>query len=123
MNAQSALFDLPDDPAPASAALQLNSAQAATLERLMQSPTALLEVNRLRLEQVTKHGHSDEADALCRFRDIIAQAEQRIGDGRDLLGRGLGSRETARMKFLKAAAILMAVADKIELEEVDDANL
>jgi hypothetical protein len=79
-----------------------------------------LEVNRLRLEQVTKHGHSDEADSLCRFKDIVAQAEQRIGDVRDLLGRGPGSRATARMKFLKAAAILMAVADKIELENEGD---
>lgn len=120
MTDQAALFDLPEAEAAPPPAMQLNSAQAATLERLLRTPSALLELNRLRLEQVTKHGHSDEADALCDYRGIVSQAEQRIGDGRDLLGRGPGSRAAARMKFLKAAAILMAVADKIELEEVGD---
>jgi hypothetical protein len=48
-------------PPPIEPELDLSPAQQATLVRVMQGE-ALCLVNKIRIEQIVKHGHSDEAD-------------------------------------------------------------
>lgn len=92
---------------------EFNSAQAATLDRLMTNPVALLHVNALRIEQVTKHGHSDETDAEERLDKMIARGRDRMNDAFDFARSGPANHQLAHRKLAIAAAIALAAMDWI----------
>lgn len=98
----------------------LNSAQRATLERLMLCPDALLFVNALRIDQVRKHGHSDESDLeLESVRSLPRAARDRIDSALDHLQGNHHTTEslaTARRQIAKACAIALAAFDRITFE-------
>lgn len=92
---------------------ELNSAQAASRDRLMTNPVALLHVNALRIEQVTKHGHSDETDAEERLDKMIARGRDRMNDAIDFARSGPANHQLAHRKLAIAAAIALAAMDWI----------
>jgi hypothetical protein len=101
----------PDDPE-----RELNSDQMATLVRVMQGE-ALCVVNKIRMEQITKYGHSDEADAMepvsllpKRARDMVNHALE------DLLMPKETGIPLAYKHMAKAAAMLLAGMDRIAPE-------
>lgn len=94
---------------------ELNSAQQATLDRLMTRPTALQDVNVLRIEQVTKHGHSDESDADDRLVRMIERGRDRLTHAMEHCGPNEAkSFEYIRRKLAISAALSMAAIDWID---------
>ena len=92
-------------------------AQYATLERLTQLK-ALIAVNKVRIEQCTLHGHTDESDAdepiftmLRGARNRIDGALERLTLGRDDQTQNI---EYARRYTVKAAALLLAQIDRFD---------
>lgn len=94
--------------------------QRRTLDRLMAHPTALLTVNALRIEQVTKHGHSDESDmALESVRSLPRAARDRIDSALEHLHGNYHTTESltiARKQLAKGLAIGLAAIDRIDGE-------
>ena len=104
---------------------ELNSAQQATLDRLMLTPVALLEVNALRIEQVTKHGHSDETDAEMSFVQMLRHTRERLDDAIEYAqqartcadaDRRKNYLDVARRKTAIAAAMGLANMDRLSVE-------
>jgi hypothetical protein len=94
---------------------ELNSAQQATLDRLMRHPAALLDVNKLRMEQVTKHGHSDESDAEERLINMIGRSRERLTHAMEYCGRNEATNfDYIRRKLAISAALSMAAMDWID---------
>ena len=94
---------------------ELNSAQQATLDRLMRHPAALLDVNKLRMEQVTKHGHSDESDAEERLINMIGRSRERLTHAMEYCGRSEATNfDYIRRKLAISAALSMAAMDWID---------
>lgn len=88
--------------------------QCATLARLG-SLKALLAVNAVRLEQVTKWGHTDESDADQPVWWHAKQGEARIHDAVELLRSGNADRFiTAYTKLLKGLALGLTALDRID---------
>lgn len=109
---------------------ELNSTQQATLDRLMTTPTALLEVNARRLEQVTKHGHSDESDAEMSFIQMLRHTRERLDDAIEFaqnarscadLERRRNYLDVARKKMAIAAAMALANMDRLHFEMENEA--
>jgi hypothetical protein len=96
--------------------LDLSPAQQATLVRVMQCE-ALCVTNKYRIEQIVKHGHSDEADA----NEPVSRLPKAA---RDLTNAALEDlmlpKETgiplAYKRMAKAAAMLLAGMDRIAPE-------
>lgn len=88
--------------------------QHATLKRLG-SLKAVLAVNAVRLEQVTKWGHTDESDADQPVWWHAKQAEARIHDAVEILRTGDPDRfTTAHKKLLKGLALGLTALDRID---------
>lgn len=109
---------------------ELNSAQQATFDRLVANPVALLEVNVRRIEQVTKHGHSDESDAEMSFVQMLRHTRERLDDAIEFAqnarscadrARRNGYLVTARGKIAIAAAMALANMDRLIFEIESDA--
>jgi hypothetical protein len=94
---------------------ELNSAQQATLDRLMRHPASLLDINKLRIEQVTKHGHSDESDAEERLVNMIGRARERLTHAMEYCGGNEANNfDYIRRKLAISAALSMAAMDWID---------
>lgn len=93
--------------------LDLNSAQLATLIRVMQGE-ALCLVNKFRLEQITRFGHSDEADNMEPVDYLPKLARNEINAVLEdlMMPRDIGI-PLAYKHLAKAAAMLLAGMDRI----------
>lgn len=94
--------------------------QYATLERLT-GLRALLAVNEVRIEQVTKWGHTDESDADQPIFWHAKKAQERIGDAVDILRHAgpdsVDKRQriaNARTKLLKGLALGLTAIDRLD---------
>lgn len=102
---------------------ELNSAQQGTLDRLMTAPTALLEVNARRLEQVTKHGHSDESDAEMSFVQMLRHTRERLDDAIEFAQQARSCADPERRRnFLVVAHKKTAIAAAMALANMDRLN-
>lgn len=91
--------------------------QYATLERLTQLK-ALLAVNKVRIEQCTIHGHTDESDADEPIFAMLRAARSRVDGALERLTLGRDDQmeniEYARRYTVKAAALLLAQIDRFD---------
>jgi hypothetical protein len=101
-------------------ALHLTREQYLTLERLTKLK-ALLAVNEVRVEQVTKWGHTDESDAQEPVYWHAKKAAERIHDSIDILRNAqhciVDKRQrlqSARTKLLKGLALGLTAIDRID---------
>ena len=62
------------------------------------------------------HGHTVEADLDRRPGHLAEAAHAYVADARDLLRRGPGQRAHARIKLVRAIALLLAELDRLDLE-------
>ncbi|WP_397604995.1 hypothetical protein [Sphingorhabdus sp.] len=94
----------------------LTPEQQATLDRVLKGE-ALCRVNTLRIEQITKFGHTDEADANEPVNRLPKFAREEINAALEDL---MMPRETgiplAYKRMAKAAAMLLAGMDRIQPE-------
>jgi hypothetical protein len=94
----------------------LTSEQQATLDRVMKGEAVCL-VNKYRIEQVTKNGHTDEADANEPVNRLPKMVREEINA---VLEDLMLPRETgiplAYKRMAKAAAMLLAGMDRIAPE-------
>jgi hypothetical protein len=88
--------------------------QYATLERLTRLQ-ALLAVNEVRLEQVTKWGHTDESDANQPIWWHAREANARLSAAIDYLRMGgKDAIPTARKQLLKGLALGLTAIDRLD---------
>lgn len=109
---------------------ELNSAQQATLDRLMTQPASLLTVNALRIEQVTKHGHSDESDAVTSIVQMLRHTRERFDDAIEYAQNARSCADRSRRKACLAAAhrkaaiaaaMALANMDRLQFEMENEA--
>ena len=94
----------------------LNDEQQATLARVMRGD-ALCLVNKIRIEQITKHGHTDDADAMEPISRLPKRARDMVNHAlEDLLMPKETGIPLAYKHMAKAAAMLLAGMDRIEPE-------
>jgi hypothetical protein len=96
--------------------LDLSPAQQATLVRVMRGE-ALCVVNKIRIEQIVKHGHSDEADQNEPVSRLPKAARDTINAVlEDLMMPKETGLPLAYKHMAKAAAMLLAGMDRIAPE-------
>lgn len=113
-----ALLGEGDQPLDGGGVPDFTPAQYATLVRLTQLK-ALLAVNKVRIEQVTLHGHTDESDADEPIFTMLKAARQRIDMALDRLTLGRTDQAEniayAQRYTIKAAALLLAQIDRFDV--------
>jgi hypothetical protein len=95
--------------------IEFTPEQQATLNRLAAIPPSMLDAHAARLEQVTKFGHSDDADALEPIDYFARKARDYACDAIDHARRGSGDIAITRLKLVKVAALALAGIDRLDL--------
>jgi hypothetical protein len=81
----------------------------------LQGP-AMRAVMEMRVEQIVRHGHTAENDAMLPIGWLPRDAQDTVQAARDLMIAGPERRDlgTARRRLVKAAAILLAAIDRLD---------
>jgi hypothetical protein len=90
-------------------------ARAGELLAAISGP-AVKAVLEARIEQIVKHGHSVEADAGLTLKYLPHNARSMILDASDLLDGQHRNLVVGRRRLAKAAAMLLAAIDRVDLE-------
>jgi hypothetical protein len=69
-----------------------------------------------RIEQIVKHGHTAESDARQPLGMLPREARDRLQMGCDCLHGERRNLPVARRRFARAAALLLAAIDQIDLQ-------
>ena len=77
---------------------------------------AVKAVLEARIAQVVKHGHTPAADAAWPLRKLPADARSMLVAGMDLMEGPHRNLVVGRRRFAKAAAMLLAAIDRVDLE-------
>lgn len=77
---------------------------------------AVRAVLEARIEQIVKHGHSAEGDARLPLGILPREAKDRLQMGMDCLHGERRNLPVARRRFARAAALLLAAIDQLDLQ-------
>jgi hypothetical protein len=77
---------------------------------------AVRSVLEARIEQIVKHGHTAQVDARQPLGMLPREAKDRLQMGCDCLGGERRNLPVARRRFARAAALLLAAIDQIDLQ-------